>query len=456
MSSALTSASTLRELDAGPRLATVQEHVRSPQLARIYQVLTGLLLAAPLAFGAVQPWGWGGMALVACLLSLWWLVISVRQSAVRLVWSPLCLPGISFLLLGIIQLAARGTLDAIGTREALIKLASDVTFFFLATQCLAASQARWSELGLAVTVFAFALALFALIQFLSDPTRIYWLITPRWPGWIFGPYVNHNHYAGLMEMLIAVACAYVWTRRQTRPARLLASIAILIPAASLLMSGSRGGCLALGVEMCLFVGILLYSAAGNERLKLALYAVFGMAGAALIFLWMDTASITRRLAMMFEPSSYHEAGWTSRRVVALDSLRILRDHPVAGAGLGSFEVAYPRYQSFPGDEVWDHAHNDFVEALAETGLVGGVLIAASIALFLRLAFTGLRDRLRAPGAWLQVGAAVGCCGILVHSLVDFNLHIPANAAWFAVWAAWGACGSPPTPNRACPDLVSPH
>ncbi|HEV2426208.1 MAG TPA: O-antigen ligase family protein [Terriglobia bacterium] len=425
-------------------------------MARINQVLTGLLLAAPLAFGAVQPWAWGGMALIACLLSLWWLVKSIRQSAVTLVWSPLYLPGLLFLFLGMAQLAAHGTLDTVGTREALIRLASDLTFFFLATQCLAVSQARWAKLGLAVTVFAFVLALFALIQFLSDPTRIYWLITPRWPGWIFGPYVNHNHYAGLMEMLIPVSCAYVWTRRQTRPARLLASIAVLIPAASVLMSGSRGGCLALGVETCLLVGILLHSAAGNQRLKLALYAVLGVAGVALTFLWMDTTSVTGRLAMMFEPSSYHEAGWTSRRVVALDSLRILRDHPGLGTGLGSFEVAYPRYQSFPGDETWDHAHNDFVEALAETGLAGGLLIAAALILFLRLAFTDLRERLRNPIAWLQIGAAVGCCGLLVHSLFDFNLHIPANAAWFAVWAAWGACGPPAAPNWACLDPVSPR
>jgi O-antigen ligase len=151
-------------------------------------------------------------------------------------------------------------------------------------------------------------------------------------------------------------------------------------------------------------------------------------------------------------------------MVAIDSLRIWRDHPWLGTGLGSFETAYPRYRSFPGDAVYDHAHNDYAEALAETGLVGGVLILAAIVLFFRIAFRDLATRLRHEVGWIQLGAALGCCGLLIHSLVDFNLHIPANAAWFAVSAAiatkvytlgnrfpHGEAGqSNQLENRACP------
>jgi O-antigen ligase len=112
--------------------------------------------------------------------------------------------------------------------------------------------------------------------------------------------------------------------------------------------------------------------------------------------------------------------------------------------LGSFEVAYPRYQSLPSDPVWDHAHNDFAEALAETGVAGGFSILTALAIFFCLAFRNVSERLKSQAGWIQLGAAVGCCGLLVHSFVDFNLHIPANAAWFAVSAGVAHLTSAPS------------
>jgi O-antigen ligase len=73
--------------------------------------------------------------------------------------------------------------------------------------------------------------------------------------------------------------------------------------------------------------------------------------------------------------------------------------------------------------------------LAETGLAGAAAIASALLLFFWLAFRNLRERLLEPAGWIGFAAALGCCGILVHSLADFNLHMPANAAWFAVCAA---------------------
>jgi len=130
-----------------------------------------------------------------------------------------------------------------------------------------------------------------------------------------------------------------------------------------------------------------------------------------------------------------EITYGQREAAALDTLRIFREHPWVGIGLGSFETAFPRYRTFPTNLVWTHAHNDYAEALAETGVAGGILIACALLLFFRQAFKDLNFRLRDEAGWIQLGAALGCCGLLVHSLADFNLHIPANAAWFAVCAA---------------------
>jgi O-antigen ligase len=127
---------------------------------------------------------------------------------------------------------------------------------------------------------------------------------------------------------------------------------------------------------------------------------------------------------------------------------MFRDRPLTGVGLGSFETAYPPYRSFPSDFEWDHAHNDYAEALAETGLAGGALMLASLVLFLGVAFRTLGERLRHESGWMQLGAALGCCGLLVHSLVDFNLHIPANAAWFAFCAGLATCAPAGRPASA--------
>jgi O-antigen ligase len=319
-------------------------------------------------------------------------------------------------------------------------------------------------LGLAVTVYALALAVFAIVQFFSSPGLIYWTVKPRWGGWVFGPYVNHNHYAGLMEMLIPLAAVYVLSRPRRHPARLLLGFAVCVAVASVLLSGSRGGLIALGAEVLILAAILLRqvpeggfcrgracptlfwmqpSAAGYGKpypylgvpgRRLAAAGALGMVGAVSLFLWMDRGDILRRFSTVASLARTPEATFGERRLVALDALRMFRHRPATGVGLGSFEAAYPPYRSFPSDFEWDHAHNDYAEALAETGLVGLALMLVSLGLFLGVAFGNLGERLQHEQGWMQLGAALGCCGLLVHSLVDFNLHIPANAAWFAFCA----------------------
>ena len=109
---------------------------------------------------------------------------------------------------------------------------------------------------------------------------------------------------------------------------------------------------------------------------------------ALGFSWIDPGSSLTRLETVVRPSLAKEVGFGNRKEVAVDSLRIVRDHPWVGTGLGSFKTVYAEYQSFPDDSLWDHAHNDYVEVLAETGLIGGSVIAAAILLFLGLSFRG--------------------------------------------------------------------
>jgi O-antigen ligase len=543
----------------------------------LFAALLTTLLAAPLAFGAVQPWAWATLAMTALLMLAWWAVANVRQGVVRIFWLPHYTPILAMMALGAVQLFGHSTLDPIATRESLLKVATAAIFFFLASQLfctasprrsshrvtesrsepgyrapalspfgvkriphflldawscirarlqpcqpeankmaalaaaaenqglkpkskIAPSSARlkpcpdtssfgrrcetngfelnprcidghmgyywpleeraaipqpwgrrvrgsradtasapaWRVIGLAVTVYISAVGLFAIVQFFSSPGLIYWTVKPRWGGWVFGPYVNHNHYAGLMEMLIPLAAVYVLSRPRRHPARLLLGFAVCMAVASVLLSGSRGGLFALGAEVLILTVILLRRAPGR---RWAAAGTLGIVVAAALFLWMDRGDILKRFSTVASLTSAPEATFGERRLVALDALRMFRHHPLIGTGLGSFETAYPPYRSFPSDFDWDHAHNDYAEALAETGLAGLAMILAGLVLFLSLAFRNLGERLGHEPGWMQLGAALGCCGLLVHSLVDFNLHIPANAAWFAFCAGLASCSA---------------
>jgi O-antigen ligase len=161
----------------------------------------------------------------------------------------------------------------------------------------------------------------------------------------------------------------------------------------------------------------------------------GLAAAAVLFFWMAPGRVVRRLGGLADLTHTTEITLVQRELAARDTLRIFRDHPWVGIGLGSFEAGFPQYRTFPTDLEWTHAHNDYAEVLAETGVAGGVLIAYALFLFFRRAFRNLFVRRWQETEWVQLRAALGCCGLLVHSFVDFNLHIPANALWFAVSVA---------------------
>ncbi len=430
--------------------------------------LIATLLAAPLVFGAVQAWAWGGEAVVAFLLLLLWSIAGARQGRVKILWSPLYLPAGLFFLFGVIQFAGRLTMDSIATREALLKLSTDLIFFFLAGQLfcplasargafgksavrggslrvareendiLSASPLRWT-----IVAYAFLLALFSIFQFFSSQGLIYWMV--KSPGWTFGPYVNHNHYAGLMEMLIPLSMASALPGFRKHPSAVVLGCAILIPVVSLLLSGSRGGLISIVVEVLLAAVLVFWYGPRRMRKVTALAGGVSVLAAALLFFWMAPGHIAERMAAMAESTHPSDVGLRMRWVAARDALGIFRDHPWLGAGLGSFETVFPRYQSFPCDLRWDHAHNDYAEALAETGLAGGAVILTALGMFFWLAFRNLRERLRRPAGWMQFAAALGCCGMLVHSFADFNLHIPANAAWFVVCAAVATTTEPAAP-----------
>ena len=192
----------------------------------------------------------------------------MQQGTLKLIWSPLYIPLVMFFLLGLLQYRFRFTPDISETREALVLLAADLIFFFLTVQLFAtASSATWRAFGLAVLSFAGSLGLFTILQFAAGGRQMYGSVET--PGNIhFGPYVNANHYAGLMEMLIPVAAFSAFSlaeRRRSVAAMALPVLAVTIAVSSLLLSGSRSGVLALAVEVVIAVALGAWHARTTHR-----------------------------------------------------------------------------------------------------------------------------------------------------------------------------------------------
>jgi O-antigen ligase len=404
-------------------------------MARI--LLAAALFGAPLALGAVIPWAWATLGLVAGLGLFLWALGSVRQGALKLFWSPLYIPLAMFLLLGMVQYAAGLTLDKSETRQALVLLVTDLTFFFLAVQFFSGAGGKpWRGFGLAVLVFAGSLGLFTILQSGVGVHRIYGVVDTPY-GLVYGPYVDRDHFAGLMEMLLPVAVLYIVGRRGK--SSLEASVGLVSAAtlalASLLLSGSRGGLLALAAEIAIVTCALARSGARtSEKGRVVMAGGITLLAGLLLFAYLDPGWAGKKLGSVANVNTAW-AEWAGfRKSMTLDALRMWRSHPVLGVGLGDFATAYPRYQSVANDWWVDHAHNDYAEAAAETGLVGTLLILSALALFLRLVFGDWGRSSPCHAGYIRFGAGLGCCGLLVHSLCDFNLHIPANAAWLAFLA----------------------
>lgn len=392
-------------------------------------LLLAILFSSPLAFGAVLPAAWGAIAIGTAVAVLFWAAACVQQRHVFLNYSRLLLVVVAVLFVAALQLVTHVTADAVGTREALVKVASDGILLFLTSTLFASvSESSLRRFGWLISAYSFAIALFAIVQAFASPDRIYWAITPRWGGYIFGPYVNHNHYAGLMEMLFPLTLAFLLSVRTEGIIRFWFAFAAMIVMASVILSGSRAGVISLALQMGAFGGFLYIKKHLPAR-RIVVTLLVTAISAGLLYSWLSSEFLATRFQVALQ---HPEASYGERRSMASDALVITRHFPLTGTGLGSFSTVYPQYQSFATDRQVEHAHNDYAEFLAETGIPGAVILIVALVLLGARVHHNLQQPVVTTADWMRIGATISCLGIMFHSFVDFNLHIPANAAWFAV------------------------
>ena len=261
-----------------------------------------------------------------------------------------------------------------------------------------------------------------------------------------GSYINPNHYAAVLAMTLPFLFGWVYylyqrnkdhfTERNPRgPGGRRHSISgqvlfymflLLVMLVALFLSRSRMGIVS-AVSSFLLLVLLSQMKGRQTRLLVGSFLVLG--GVAAYVLWIGLDPILSRFALLLEGGSL---GSNVRVLVWKDGLRLLRDYPWLGTGLGTFGTAFRTYQTTSVDMWFDQAHNDYLQFATELGVIGFLFLFGPI---FYLMFRMIRSFLSDPSRF-RASVTLGCIGgafsLLVYSVTDFNLQIPANAMIFAV------------------------
>ncbi|WP_367027010.1 O-antigen ligase family protein [Methylococcus sp. ANG] len=264
-----------------------------------------------------------------------------------------------------------------------------------------------------------------------------------------GTFVHRNHLAGLLEMTLAVGVGLLIAGKFSSPggnwrdwlrgaATFLLSekaplrIAVVIMAIGLVLTRSRMGNVGFAASLSIAGAVYLLLAPSSRfssGLVLAILSSIVLVDLVVIGSYFGIEEVARRL----EQTTVEEA---SNRVDLFDyAVPYVLDYLPFGAGAGSFVASFLPYGGAEVVTPYDHAHNDYLEFLGEWGIVGVLPMALAVALSLLVALFALRQRHDALLRAMGFASFMGILALLIHSFVDFNLQIPANAGFFVVLMA---------------------
>jgi len=343
------------------------------------------------------------------------------------------------------------TVDRSASLSGFLRQCALVAVFF-SVLSLASTRSRLRVLLILVFIVGFAEALYGLVLYLGGDGFGLWDPGHK-PETVSGTYVNQNHFAGLMEMSIAAGMGVLlmgWKAHESVDGlrssfRLILSLifgrrglvlfGLLVLLAALILSTSRGAIGSIAVALVVAVCIAA-TRKGRGRSELGV----GVTSAILVVLavvWLGAGQMSDKL---------ESSGLTSNRGDLRElSYQIISDNPIIGSGTGTYRWVLPRYKDARfGSGFYEHAHNDYLETLGEQGALGFSLLIIAIGLIVVRILKSYRMRHDPVIQGALFASVVGCGSILLHGLVDFNLQIPANAAYFCVLLGIGSVAATAT------------
>lgn len=404
---------------------------------RVLYSLIGLLVLISLPYGGNRIWAWSMLSAWVFLTSCYALaqsgyfsgklnqleVISLTCFATITTFIILSITGLPFLL------EPYSLSPWHSTHELFKTVAYGLLYLLLATSITSRRDVRL--LVYALVLVGFVQAFYAAASVLvGEHTRA------------TGTYPNKNHLAGLLEMSIGLGIGlmlaienrsnmYSTGHRLRWLAGLLLSekarirIMLMVMAIALVLTASRGGNAAIMLSILVCGFLMLTISRRNSRATIVLLISILVIDIVLIGSYFGFEKVTNRIQ-----ETRLDQEW--RIKTAKVALEMIEDRPLLGNGAGTAGVLMPQYRTADIGLRFTNIENDYLEFFAELGLLGLLLLATIVGSSLFAAIQSLRRRRSQFYKGIAFGCTVGLVALLVHSLTDFNLRIPANACVFVV------------------------
>jgi len=434
---------------------------------RLFVFYLALIVWAPIPLGSNRPWAWVILELWVFALAMCWLYGFLRRktqlsAALKGAWPALLcaslwlgyvwlqlLPLPLELLLVLSPEAARAhavvawpvaasaaplTLDQYGTLDGALKSAAYVAFFALSFALLD-RPGRIAAAAYTLVISGFVQAMYGGLSALSEPGAA-----------AHGSFVNRDHYAAYLVMCLSVGLGLLISNLTGEVSRgvkqffrniialilsprMLLRLALVVMVIALVLTHSRMG------NTSFFVSLLITGAIGLLLAKRASKSIVILLVSLIvidIFIVGAYFGVQRVLDRIEQTTMQAE----NRDEIAIDALRMWKDYPMFGSGLGSFHVVFPRYSQQDLGALYTHAHNDYLEFASETGVVGVAMLGALVFMSFLAALRAQMSRRDPLMRGVSFGAMMAIIALAIHSAVDFNLQIPANALTFMLLLAF--------------------
>ena len=409
-------------------------------------VIYALFVFSPLARASVEDWA------ITVILFLSILVIAAFLMRKSLYWewkwtkTPLDMPIISLLVLSIIS--GIFSMHRPSSLSALSLLMSHLALFYLSVDIIQ-YRAYLKQFTYLIISLGVILCGFGFIK---------WYGFNPFPWWEYpdleqiklhrlsSTYVNANNFAGYLEMILPVITGLILTGYASRR-KIPMIILSLLMSWALVLTYSRGGWVAAASGLLFLSVILTIDQQVNQKKILLL---LGSSILIASFLILFSASLTDRFLTIWQQSFL--PSFRGRIIAWHGIIKMISDYPFLGIGPGTFETIFSQYQPPGLLAYYSKAHNDYLQFLSEVGILFIPIFFWTAVQLFRTGFGKMKNTSRLIRG-TTAGAMAGIVSILVHSIVDFNLHIPANSLLFTILAAIVVA---PIPQHHYPPSKSGH
>jgi O-antigen ligase len=393
----------------------------------ILGLVLGILVLGPLALGAVRNLEFAVLQGLTVGVMVLWLVRVWLAERPRLLWPPICWA----VMACVIYVAIRyhyADVEYLARLELIHVLV--YAFLFLAILNNLHRQETIQIITFTLLFLGMVIAFYAIYQFLTGSNRV-WVFVKPYPHRGSGTYINPNHLAGFLELLLPLGLAYTLTSRLKPVVKVIIGYVSLALVAGIGVTVSKGGWIATGLALVLFFGLLFF----QRRYRVPAIALMILLAAGCALAYPQSVFFKLRLKQMFNQKG--NVNDELRYSVWKPALRMWHENVWWGVGPGHFNTRFRAYRPEGIQLSPEYAHNDYLNTLADWGAVGTALVLAAWVLLLigviqtwssvRLSSGELGGKSGSNKFAVVFGASVGLVAILLHSVVDFNMHIPANA-----------------------------